>query len=47
MLRALLDAVLDGAPNERGSLLALAREKMSLQTVKKPARLQVSEGRIV
>ena len=28
MLRALLDAVLDGAPNERGSLLALAREKM-------------------
>ena len=29
MLRALLDAVLDGAPNERGSLLALAREKMS------------------
>ena len=29
VLRALLDAVLDGAPNERGSLLALAREKMS------------------
>ena len=28
MLRALLDAVLDGAPNERGPLLALAREKM-------------------